>query len=345
FMASLKKDANTTYERINLFSTKENQGAYYAADGQLSFSHYFWTDTNRGMNVKDAFLNARRTLITATQSKTITDTNSSQQSQLDDDGDGLYNSKIDGALAKVTYLGLNAATATTFPTVFAHQGDKQVDPNSTLSLSAQVDLPPEYIKEVWALIRTPSQILSNTAISDMQTISLSYNSSTRSYTGITPTLTTEGEYLISYFAKSTQDNLSEPLTASIQVGEATSTATENKNTAPQIPEDVQASFLEGDDNNINYYLLKLSKPLTMDIRVDYTTEDDTAKAGLDYHKAQGTATISAGQTYTTIAVEIIGDNEPEQTETFSIKLTNPQGISFPYGKTEIIKTRTILDDD
>ena len=57
------------------------------------------------------------------------------------------------------------------------------------------------------------------------------------------------------------------------------------------------------------------------------------------------AVIKAGETKTTIGVVLIGDQNPEADETFELVLTNPKGIAFPPGMTEIVKSRTIVDDD
>ncbi|MBF0266368.1 MAG: trypsin-like serine protease [Gammaproteobacteria bacterium] len=117
-------------------------------------------------------------------------------------------------------------------------------------------------------------------------------------------------------------------------------------TKPTKQSEVVTSPKEGDSNHTNYFLLQLSKALTIDISVDYQTQDGTAKAAdEDYIATSGTAIIKAGETYTTIGIEIIGDSKIETDETFLLKLTNPKGVSFPAGVSEIIKTRTIINDD
>ncbi|MBF0266583.1 MAG: hypothetical protein HQL46_15060 [Gammaproteobacteria bacterium] len=115
--------------------------------------------------------------------------------------------------------------------------------------------------------------------------------------------------------------------------------------APTSSDEVESSFLESNSNHTNYFLLKLSKSLANDIKVDYETHDKTATAGKDYISTQGVATIPAGQMVTTIPVTIIGDTITESDETFELWIYNPIGISFPEGKSLIIKNRTILNDD
>ncbi|MBF0266380.1 MAG: S8 family serine peptidase [Gammaproteobacteria bacterium] len=114
---------------------------------------------------------------------------------------------------------------------------------------------------------------------------------------------------------------------------------------PTTPSEVNNSPIEGNVNHTTYFLLKLSKPLDIPVSVDYMTSDGSAIAVQDYISASGTATISAGQTTAVIGVEIIGDLTVESDETFSLILSNPQGISFPAGVTNITKIRTIVNDD
>ncbi|MBF0266814.1 MAG: SUMF1/EgtB/PvdO family nonheme iron enzyme [Gammaproteobacteria bacterium] len=119
----------------------------------------------------------------------------------------------------------------------------------------------------------------------------------------------------------------------------------NIHAQPTTSSEVSSSPNEGDTNHTNYFLLQLSRQLTTDVSVDFETKDGTAIAGKDYTEASGTATINAGTTSTTIGVEIIGDTVNEPDETFSLILSNPQGVSFPAGVTSISKTRTIVNDD
>jgi len=216
FMSAMAS-SDKNHERINLFSTQAGQGAYYGADGQLSFSYFFWSNTARGLDVRKAFLNTRRTLSTATRS--LRSAGSYQQAQMDDNGDGKWDSHGDGDLAKVTHLGLNAATASSFPVIFEHQVSALN--SDSIRLSAKVDLPPELIKKVWVLINTPEQsITSVNAISQLPEIELTYNAQNKTFEGSTPDLTQTGDYTLTYYAQSTQSNISEPVSSIVQVDNA-----------------------------------------------------------------------------------------------------------------------------
>ncbi|HIG65167.1 MAG TPA: matrixin family metalloprotease [Methyloprofundus sp.] len=114
---------------------------------------------------------------------------------------------------------------------------------------------------------------------------------------------------------------------------------------PTTTAEVDITPFERDVNHINYFLLQINRALAIDVSADYTTVEGTAKAGEDYLTALGTATIVAGETSTVVGVEIIGDNIHEIDETFFLAISNPTGLSFPVGVTEITASRTIIDDD
>jgi len=110
--------------------------------------------------------------------------------------------------------------------------------------------------------------------------------------------------------------------------------------------EVLKNTTEGDANHFNYFLLELSAALTTeDASISYRTQDGTALAGQDYIATSGIATIGAGESYVSIPVEIVADTVAENTETFSLIISNPQGGIFPVGLTEISASHSIIDDD
>lgn len=116
---------------------------------------------------------------------------------------------------------------------------------------------------------------------------------------------------------------------------------------PSQSSEVITEVLEGDDGLMpNYFLLDIGTALATDTTVHYETRDGTATAGEDYIATSGTATILAGETHIAIAVDILGDNQYEEDETFFLVISNPQGeISFPANTTEISAVHTIINDD
>jgi len=75
------------------------------------------------------------------------------------------------------------------------------------------------------------------------------------------------------------------------------------------------------DNSTKTLVFSIS--LSEATSVDYTTTDGTAIAGEDYEMINGTATIAAGMTATTIEVTILSDDEAEQDEQFQVIISNP----------------------
>ena len=77
------------------------------------------------------------------------------------------------------------------------------------------------------------------------------------------------------------------------------------------------------------------------VTVDYATADATAEAGADYTAVSGTLTFGGGATTRTIAVPIVDDQASEETETFTVTLSDARGATL----TAATATGTITDDD
>jgi hypothetical protein len=85
----------------------------------------------------------------------------------------------------------------------------------------------------------------------------------------------------------------------------------------------------------------IDKPSTQPVTVQYNTSNGTALSGSDYTGVNGTATIPAGQTCTSVNVPIIDDQIDEPNETFTVTLSNPQNATIVDGQ----GTVTIVDND
>ena len=79
---------------------------------------------------------------------------------------------------------------------------------------------------------------------------------------------------------------------------------------------------EGDDDSLTpfTFTVSLSGPAKADVSVDWHTEDNTAKAGIDYEAASGTLVIPEGQSSGKITVQVIGDTVVEDTNPFVVVL-------------------------
>ena len=77
---------------------------------------------------------------------------------------------------------------------------------------------------------------------------------------------------------------------------------------------------EGNTINNLEIALTLSNTVDYDLSVDVRTIDGTAIKGLDYTELNEVIIFNAGEQEATFTIQIIGDNIPEYTEIFSIRL-------------------------
>lgn len=100
---------------------------------------------------------------------------------------------------------------------------------------------------------------------------------------------------------------------------------------------------EGDGGSIDaVFAVQLSAPPTNTVTVQAFTSNGTAAAGADYTAVASTTVVfGAGVTQQLVRVAVLGDNDPEGTETFYLHLQAPGGAVL--GTTPA--TGTIVDDD
>lgn len=89
------------------------------------------------------------------------------------------------------------------------------------------------------------------------------------------------------------------------------------------------------------FTVTLDKAASDTVTVEYGTADDTATADSDYTASNGTLEFAPGETAKTIAVEISGDAEVEEDETFFVNLTSATNATIDDGE----GLATILNDD
>jgi hypothetical protein len=88
-------------KRILIASTEGE--VYYPAEGDISFSYYFWSSVLNGWNVRDAFFNARSSMEFSTAGD--------QTGQINDNGNEVSNESGDGALAADYTIGMGIKLA------------------------------------------------------------------------------------------------------------------------------------------------------------------------------------------------------------------------------------------
>ena len=89
------------------------------------------------------------------------------------------------------------------------------------------------------------------------------------------------------------------------------------------------------------FVVRLSASSAKLVTVAYETMDGTAVAGADYTATSGTLRFDAGETRTTLAVPTLEDATAEETEGFTVQLSEPAGATVADGTA----TGTITDDD
>ena len=90
--------------------------------------------------------------------------------------------------------------------------------------------------------------------------------------------------------------------------------------APQVAID-DVTVTEGVDPKATF-TISLDHAYLYDVVVTYTTSDDSAADGEDYTGTSHTVTIPAGSTSIEVCIPILDDDNPEETETFTVTLTN-----------------------
>ena len=95
---------------------------------------------------------------------------------------------------------------------------------------------------------------------------------------------------------------------------------------------------------INYFLLEMNQPQTVNIVLQFKTQDGTATAGEDYVSSNGTIELLPGEQSLAIPIVIIGDTKKEEDETFSLLISDSSGL-WIKPDIELIATHTIINND
>ncbi|MEH2084533.1 MAG: Calx-beta domain-containing protein [Nostoc sp.] len=104
------------------------------------------------------------------------------------------------------------------------------------------------------------------------------------------------------------------------------------------------SIAEGNISTITNanFIVTLSAPSLQQVTVNYNTSDGTAKVSdSDYNPASGTIVFNPGETTKTLGISVIGDNKPENNETFSVNIFGATNTTI----TDSLGVATIINDD
>ncbi|MGP9493052.1 Calx-beta domain-containing protein [Psychrobacter sp. AOP7-B1-24] len=146
------------------------------------------------------------------------------------------------------------------------------------------------------------------------------------------------------------DNIDEPdetitLTASAtdQVMPSTTTGTIVDNDAAPVVSIVGATVVDEDAGTVTY-TVSLTNPSSTAVTVDYATSNGTATAGADYTASSGTLTFAAGEVTKTVTVAITDDTLFENSENYTIALSNPS-LNASIDNTQASVTTAITDNN
>jgi len=138
-------------DRIVLTATSQTQKSLVSSDTAVSFSMFFWQAVSAGMNVRDAFNNAKNSLspFSLGENRVIP--------QMDDNGDGRPNQRSDGQLAMNHTIGAgikllnDPAKADDEPDIILTEGEtsRTIELNNLTSTDSIENL------DVWAVLVPP----------------------------------------------------------------------------------------------------------------------------------------------------------------------------------------------
>jgi hypothetical protein len=114
--------------------------------------------------------------------------------------------------------------------------------------------------------------------------------------------------------------------------------------AAYIPPTISVDDIQvGEGAGLATFNFRLSYSIASDVTADYITLDGSATSPNDYVGTEGSFTIKARSTETTVSLPVVDDNDVEPSETFSIKITAVTYQNAAIAKGEGIAT--IIDND
>jgi sugar lactone lactonase YvrE len=202
----------TGKQRISISSTPANQPAHFIADGDISFSRYFWTRILNGTNLYRAYDYAESAIRYATQKQTA---------NIDDNGNGIANEKGDGLLASNYTIGFGIILAGDDPLIGSISPEQTLHGETSATIWVEQVTTTGTIDKVWALITPPGPSPGSPSdpVTDSPTVTLTPVGNGR-YEGTYNDFSTFGIYNVAVSASDIDGNISVPMTTKVlqQVG-------------------------------------------------------------------------------------------------------------------------------
>ncbi|MCP4695906.1 MAG: 6-bladed beta-propeller, partial [Gammaproteobacteria bacterium] len=132
-------------ERIVITSSDAGQNAYFHAQGSLSFSSYFWTHVFNGLDIEQAFSQAKSAVEYMPEVQTPL---------LDANGNGAANETEDFQRVRGRFIGNGTRISADAPVIEKVSPPQAIENSNTASIWAEVS-DDAGIARVWAVVRTP----------------------------------------------------------------------------------------------------------------------------------------------------------------------------------------------
>lgn len=201
--------------RILATSAKPNEPAIFEADGGLSFGYQFFSYLFNGGSFYDSFVHAKKSVEGAYDYK--------QTPQIEGNGNGVGNEKVDKEIAQAIKLGNETKTGGDILRI------ESVSPAQTLAegetsalIYDQNVVGADGIQEVFAVIKPPnySSGSPDKPVTDLPTINLTAIGN-NTYSGMYNGFTVEGDFNVAVFARDGKGILSLPVQTSVTVSTTT----------------------------------------------------------------------------------------------------------------------------
>jgi len=195
--------------RIVISSTAPTEVAQFL-EGGVSFSYYFWNEVFVGTNLYQAYVMARDGL------ETYGGTERVQNPEIDDDGNGIYDGKKDGDLARGECVGKCIKTAGDIPTITSISPDQTLNGETSAKVTVEV-MSVERIIRVWGVVYGPDfSTTPGNPITDLPYFDFTLNEQTGKYEGTYNGFTVGGTYTVTVYAMNEATVISLPKTAKVE---------------------------------------------------------------------------------------------------------------------------------
>ncbi|MDB3978584.1 hypothetical protein N9395_04240 [Pseudomonadales bacterium] len=186
--------ASDGQSRLLIASAGADQPAIFAARGEISFSHNFWSNYLVGGNIYSAF-NAGRDAMAFVLDK-------GQKAEIEANGDGIPNQKADRIAASSFQFGFGITLASDLPSIGRLEGEVVLSGEKTTQIRAVDVTGATRITGVSAIVTSPDQVVASadTPITQLIQIALQDENGDGTWEGEVTDLEVQGTYVVTFFA-------------------------------------------------------------------------------------------------------------------------------------------------